>query len=66
MPENINLDYPKVLYCEIHNYEVMTMFALGAPQKKHAKPSYKATKHIECTFLIINRKILINLIRFHP
>ena len=30
----------------------MNMFVVGVSQKKHANPSYKATKHIERTFLI--------------
>lgn len=37
MPEKINLDYLKVRYCGFENYELMTMFLVGAPQKKKTK-----------------------------
>ena len=52
MPDNMNLDYRKLLYCELQKYEVMTMAVVGGRPKKHANTSYKATKHIERTFLI--------------
>ena len=54
MPDKMGLDYLKLLYCEFQEYEVMTMSAEGGQpkRKKHAKPSYKATKHIERSFLI--------------
>ena len=45
----MNLDYFKLLYCELQKYEVMTMFVVGGEPKRHANTSYKATKH---TFLI--------------
>ena len=53
MPGKMNLDL-KLLYCEFQKYEVMTMVVVGGqPQeKKNANTSYKATKHIERTFLI--------------
>ena len=79
MPDKMNLDELKLLYCEFQKYEVMTMTVLGGQpknknkkktktktkkQKKtnekkqnknkkitHANTSYKATKHIERTFL---------------
>ena len=52
MPDKMSLDNPKLLYCEFQKYEVMTTSVLGGQSKKHANPSYKATKHIEHTFLI--------------
>ena len=55
MPDKVNLDYLKLVKCEFQKYEVLTMsVAGGQPQKKkkkRAKPSYKATKHIERTSL---------------
>ena len=50
MPEKMNLDYLKLLYCEFQKYKVMTMSVVGGQPKKHANLSYKATKHIEHTF----------------
>ena len=50
MPDNVNLDYLKLLYCEFQKYEVMSV--LGGLPKKHANPSYKDTKHMERTLLI--------------
>ena len=45
--------YLKPLYCElIQKYEVKTMSVVGAQPKKHTNLSYKATKHIKCTFVI--------------
>ena len=52
LPDKINLDHLKLLYCEFQKYEVMTMSVVGGQPKKHANPSCKATKHIERTFLI--------------
>ena len=54
MPDKMGLDYLKLRYCEFQKYEVMTMSAEGGQpkRKQHAKPSYKATKHIERSFLI--------------
>ena len=44
----MNLDDLKRVYCEFQTYEVMTMSVVGG----HKNPSYKATKHIEHTFLM--------------
>ena len=54
MPDKINLDfYLKLLYCEFQKYEVVTVSIVSdQPRKKDTNPSYKATKHIEPTFLI--------------
>ena len=55
MPDKMNLDYLKLLYCEFQKYEVMTMSVVGGQpkkKKKHANTSYKATKHIERTWVI--------------
>ena len=48
----MNLDYLKLLYCEFQKYGFMTMSVVGGQPKKHANPSYEATKHIERTFLM--------------
>ena len=52
MPDKMNLDYVKLRHCEFQKYEVMTMSVVGGQPEKHAITSYKATKHIERTFLI--------------
>ena len=52
MPDKMNLDYLKLLYCEFQKYEVMTLSVVGGHPNKHANPSYKATNHIERTSLI--------------
>ena len=52
MSDNVNLDYLKLLYCEFQKPKVMTMAVVRGQPKKHANPTYKATKHIQCTFLI--------------
>ena len=52
MPDKMNLDHLKQLYCEFQKYEVMTMSVIGGQPNKHANPSYKAIKHIRHTFLI--------------
>ena len=52
MPDKMNLDDLKLLYCEFHKYEVMTMSLVGAQPRIRANPSYDATKRIERTFLI--------------
>ena len=52
MPNKMNLDYLTLFYCEFQKYEVMAMCVVGGQPKKHANPGYKATKHIERTFLI--------------
>ena len=52
MPDQMNLDYLKLLFSEFQKYEVTTMSLVGGQPKKHANPSYKATKHIERIFLI--------------
>ena len=49
MPDKINLDYFKLLYCEFQKYEGRTMSVVGGEPKRHANTSYKATTH---TFLI--------------
>ena len=59
MPDKMNLVYHKLLYCEFHEYEVMTMSVIGGQPKKHANPSYKAIKHMERTFLI-STSLLLN------
>ena len=41
-----------LLYCEFHKYEVMKMSVVSDQAKKHAKPSYKATKQTKRTFLV--------------
>ena len=52
MPYKMNLDHLKLLYCEFQKYDVMTVSVVGGQPKKHANPSYRATKRIERTFLI--------------
>ena len=52
MPDKMNLDDLNLLYCEFQKYEVMTMSVVGSQPKKYANTIYKATKHIEHTFLI--------------
>ena len=49
MPDKINSDYLKLLYCKFQKYEVMTMSVVDVQPKRHANPSYKATKPIERT-----------------
>ena len=49
MPEKMNLDYLKLLYCEFQKCKVMTMSVIGGQPKKTQIP---AAKHIEHTFLI--------------
>ena len=41
MPDRMNLDSLKLLYCEFQNFEVMTMsvVTVGGQPKKHANPS---------------------------
>ena len=50
MPDKMGLDYLKLHYFEFQKYEAMTMSAEGGQPKR--KPNYKATKHIERSFLI--------------
>ena len=51
MPDKMNLDDLKLLYCQFQEHEGMIMSVLGGqPRKKNM--NYKATKHIERTFLI--------------
>ena len=52
MPDNMNLDYLKLLCCEFQKDEVMTLSVVSGQPKIHANPSYNATKLIERTFLI--------------
>ena len=54
MPDKMNSNYLKLLYCEFQNNEVMTMSVEGGHQKKkqHLNPWYKAAKQIDRTFLI--------------
>ena len=53
MPDTVNLNYLKLLYCEFQKYEVMTISVVGdQPKKQHANPSYKATRHVDRTTLI--------------
>ena len=58
MPDKMNLDYLKLLYCEIQKLEVMTITVVGGKKtkKQHANPSYKATRPIERTSLISDKK----------
>ena len=54
-------EYLKLLYVESQKYEVMTMSVVGGrPKKNDANPSYKATKHIERTFLLFSLLIITN------
>ena len=53
MLDKMNLDNLKLLYCEFHKYEVMTMSVVGAqPSNTHKSQLYEATNRIERTFLI--------------
>ena len=53
MPEKMNLDYFKLLCCEFQKYEtVCSRWSAEKKKSKHANTSYKATKHIERTFLM--------------
>ena len=56
MPDNMNLDYLKLLYCEFQKDEVMTMSVVGSQPKKKKNvqiPVIKQlTKQNERTFLI--------------
>ena len=54
MPDQMNLDHLDLIYCEFQKYEVMAMSVVGGPpkEKKTRSASYRATKHIEGTFLI--------------
>ena len=65
MPDKMNLEYLKLLYCEFQKYKVMAMSVEDGQQKKtkkkHANSSYKATKHTERTFLISDYYKLINI-----
>ena len=36
MPDKMNLEYLKVLYCEFQKYEVMTMSVVSGQSNKHA------------------------------
>ena len=45
--------YLKLLYCEFQNYEVMDLSVVGGQPKKHINPSYKATKDIERTLVLV-------------
>ena len=55
MPDKMNLDFPKLLYCEFQKYEVMTKSVVVVRYKRNpANPSYRATKKIERSFLISN------------
>ena len=64
MPDKMNLEYLKLLYCEFQKYKVMAMSVEDGQQKNkktkknHANPSYKAT---ERTFLITDYYKLINI-----
>ena len=52
MPEDMNLDYLNLVYCEFQKYKVMTIFVVGGQPKIRANTSYKTTKHIEHNCLI--------------
>ena len=38
MPDKMNLDYLKLLYCEFQKHEVMTKPVVGGQPKKTPKP----------------------------
>ena len=64
MPDRMNLDYLKLLNSEFQKYEVMIMSVVGGQpkKKKHGNTSYKATNHIQRTFLISDYHYLVKLI----
>ena len=37
MPDKVNLDYVKLLYCEYQKYEVITMSVVGGQPKKNTQ-----------------------------
>ena len=41
MPDKMNLDYLKLLYCGCQKYEVMTMSVVGGLPKTHSIPVKK-------------------------
>ena len=43
MPDKMNSDYLKLLYCEFQKYEIMTMSVVGVQPKRHA--NHKPIKH---------------------
>lgn len=51
MPGEMKSDSVKLLYCAFQQHEVMTMSVVRGQPKKHTSLSYKARKHIECTYL---------------
>ena len=69
MPDRMNLDFLKLLYCEFQKFEVMTMSVVtvaGQP-KKHANPSYKVTKHqILSSNVGLLLVVILNFIVGHP
>ena len=48
MSDKMNLDHLKLFHCEFQKFQGMTMSVIGGQKK----PSYKATKRIERSFLI--------------
>ena len=52
MPDKMNLDYLKLIYCGCQKYEVMTMSVIGGPPKTHSNPSWKASQKIGRAFLV--------------
>jgi len=50
--DKTNLDHLKLLYREFQKYQVIAMSLVGGQPNKHTNPSYNATKHMECTFLL--------------
>ena len=44
MPNTMNLNHLKLLYCEFHKYEVMTMSVVGGQPKKKSKYQLKSIK----------------------
>ena len=53
-----DLDHLKLHFCEFQKFGVITMSVVGSQPNKPAYISYKTTKHIECTFLVVNINML--------
>ena len=49
MPDKMDLDYLKLLYCEFEKYEAMTMSVEGAQPKK--TPQIPVTKQFNLTLI---------------
>ena len=46
------VDHSKIKFISTHGYVISSMSVVGGRSKKHANTTFKATKHIERTFLI--------------